>query len=144
MKINFRKLSEKAITPTYGTECSAGLDLAACVDEDITIAPSKIVTICTGLAMEIPDGYFGMLCPRSGLAAKSGITLLNSPGVIDSDYRGEIKAILINRSSSFFVVSHGMRIAQMIISPFKKVSVDEAEILGESGRGSNGFGSTGL
>ncbi|MDR1609757.1 MAG: dUTP diphosphatase [Holosporales bacterium] len=144
MKINFQKLNVRAIVPTYGTEHSAGIDMAACIDEDIIIAPSQIVIIGTGLAMEIPNGYFGMLCPRSGLAAKFGITLLNSPGVIDSDYRGEIRAVMINHSNSSFRVSHGMRIAQLIISPFRTATLEEVEGLEVSGRGSNGFGSTGI
>ncbi|MDR2458870.1 MAG: dUTP diphosphatase [Holosporales bacterium] len=144
MKIKFQKLNVGAIVPTYGTEHSAGLDMAACIDEAVTIAPSQIVMIGTGLAVEIPYGYFGMLCPRSGLAAKLGITLLNSPGVIDSDYRGEIKAIMINHSTSDFRVSYGMRIAQLIISPFQTAILEEVEVLEVSGRGSNGFGSTGI
>jgi dUTP pyrophosphatase len=144
MKIKFQKLNAKAIVPTYGTEYSAGLDIAACIDNAIIIASSQIVMVCTGLAVEIPHGYFGMLCPRSGLAAKFGITLLNSPGVIDSDYRGEIKAILINHSSSDFRVSCGMRIAQLIISPFRTATLEEVEALEASRRGSSGFGSTGI
>ncbi|MDR1333252.1 MAG: dUTP diphosphatase [Holosporales bacterium] len=144
MQLKFTKINPGAIVPKYGTDFSAGLDMSACTDHDIAVAPGCTATIMTGIALEIPEGYFGMLCPRSGIAAKFGVTLLNSPGIIDSDYRGEVRAILINHSRTPFIVSHGMRVAQLIICPFKMAALEESENISESVRGNRGFGSTGL
>ena len=144
MAIKIKKLSENAIIPVLGTTNSAGYDLSACTNVDISINPNEIVLIPTGIAMEIPEGYFGMICSRSGLAIKYGIHVLNSPGIIDSDYRGEIKCILHNSSNNIFTVQNGSRIAQLIVMKYENIKLVETETLSETNRGFNGFGSTGL
>ena len=144
MKINFKKLLEKAEIPVYGTEYSAGADLKACIEKDVVISAGETVIIPTGLACEIPQGFFGMVCSRSGLAAKKGVVVLNSPGIIDADYRGELKLIMINHSDKDFVVENGMRLAQIIIVPFQKVEWTEVNELSDSTRGLGGIGSTGI
>lgn len=144
MNINILKLNDNAFIPEYGTEHSAGCDLRACLTENIVMKPGEIAVINTGIAIQIPEGYFGMVCPRSGLAAKYGITVLNAPGIIDSDYRGELKEILINLSDKDFTIEHGMKVAQLIITPYQKVSWTETKTLNETSRGAGGFGSTGL
>lgn len=143
MQINFKKLNENAIVPEYGSEYSAGADLRACIDEDIVLNPSETNILPTGIAVEIPEGYFGMVCSRSGLAAKNQVVVLNSPGIIDSDYRGEIKLIMINHSNIPFVIKPAMRLAQIIIVPFFNATWIEALSLSETVRGNNGLGSTG-
>ncbi|MDR3224178.1 MAG: dUTP diphosphatase [Holosporales bacterium] len=144
MQVKFQRIKEGAVVPVYGTEYSAGADLTACVDQPLMIKPGNTGIVPTGIAVEITIGFFGMLCPRSGLAAKYGLTLLNSPGIIDSDYRGEMRAILINHSDESFYVENGMRIAQLIIVPFQKAKFVESNELMATIRGSNGFGSTGI
>ena len=144
MKINIVKLKETAFIPECGTEHSAGYDLRACIEHDIVIKPGKRALVGLGIAMQIPNGYFGMICPRSGLAAKHGITVLNSPGIIDSDYRGELKSLMINLSDEDFTVTHGMKIVQLIITPYQKINWQEAASLEETVRGAGGYGSTGL
>ena len=144
MKINFKKLNENAAIPVYGTEFSAGADLRACISEDIMINPGKVSIISTGISCEIPERFFGMICSRSGLAAKNAIVTLNSPGIVDADYRGEIKLIMINHSEVPFKVEHGMRLAQLILVPFEKGDWNEVQSLSESTRGENGIGSTGV
>jgi len=129
--------------PEYATEQSAGVDLLAAVENEITIKPGHRELIPTGLAIELPAGFEAQVRPRSGLAAKSGVTVLNSPGTIDADYRGEIKVILINHSGEDFVVSRGARIAQMVIAPVSHVNWAKTKDLSETARGENGFGSTG-
>tara|TARA_R110002020_G_scaffold32962_9_gene100875 strand:- start:110 stop:616 length:507 start_codon:yes stop_codon:yes gene_type:complete len=131
--------------PAYETPGSAGMDLRAAVDEGapLVIAPGGRFAVSTGLVMEIPEGFEGQVRPRSGLALKSGVTCLNSPGTIDSDYRGEVKVILANLGAEPFVVTRGMRIAQLIIAPVVQVRLTVTEALSETGRGSGGFGSTG-
>jgi dUTP pyrophosphatase len=131
------------VFPHYATEQSAGLDLSAAIDHDIVIKPGEVQIIPTGIAIALPAGTEAQIRPRSGLAAKHGITVLNSPGTIDADYRGEIKAILINHSKENFTVNHGMRIAQMIIAKYEQVKFDEVESLDDTNRGTGGFGSTG-
>lgn len=139
MKI--KKLCSNAIIPKYQTKCSAGLDLHSI--EDVELIPNERKLIGTGLAMEIPIGFEGQVRPRSGLAVKHGITVLNSPGTIDSDFRGEVKVILINHSDKSFMINEGDRIAQLIISSVKQVEIEEVKELTETERGEGGFGSTG-
>ena len=129
--------------PTYETAASAGMDLRANLDADIVLNPLERILVPTGLFVEIPDGYEAQIRPRSGLAIKKGITLLNSPGTIDADYRGEIKVILVNLSSEPFVVCNGERIAQMIIAAHNKAEWVEVEELENTSRGAGGFGHTG-
>lgn len=143
MELKFKKLNDNAIIPNYGSEYSAGADLSTCITEDITLNPSETKILPTGIAIEIPERHFGMVCSRSGLAAKHQIVVLNSPGIIDSDYRGEIKLIMINHSNIPFVIKPSMRLAQIIIVPFLKVNWTETEALSETIRGNNGLGSTG-
>lgn len=135
---NFRELT----LPKYETAGSAGMDLTASIDEDIIIKSGEIKLIKTGIAIALEKGFEAQIRPRSGLALKNGITVLNTPGTIDSDYRGEICVILINHSKLDFVVSRGMRIAQMIIAKYEQAEIIEVESLDETVRGSSGFGST--
>ena len=130
--------------PTYGTEHSAGFDLAASVSEDITIAPGEVKIIPTGLAIALPIGFEAQVRPRSGVAAKNGITVLNTPGTIDADYRGELKVILINHGTENFVVTNGMRIAQMVIAKHEVANFQIVDDLENTSRGISGFGSTGV
>jgi len=137
---NFRELT----LPKYETAGSAGMDLTASIDEDIIIKSGEIKLIKTGIAIALEKGFEAQIRPRSGLALKNGITVLNTPGTIDSDYRGEICVILINHSKLDFVVSRGMRIAQMIIAKYEQAEIIAVENLDETVRGSSGFGSTGV
>lgn len=130
-------------TPTYATDKSAGMDLKANITEPVTLAPLERAMIPTGLFMALPDGTEAQVRPRSGLAAKFGISVLNSPGTIDADYRGEVKVILVNLSNESFVVNPGERIAQLVVARYEKVEWDEVEVLDDTERGSGGFGSTG-
>lgn len=143
MKLNIVNKSDNAL-PKYETENSAGMDLRAYLpDGQIVIKPMQRTLVPTGLFMEIPVGYEGQVRPRSGLAIKSGITVLNSPGTIDADYRGEIKVILVNLSDSDFVINSGDRIAQLVIAKCEQMEVVEVEVLTETERGAGGFGHTG-
>lgn len=130
-------------TPSYATDKSAGMDLKANITEPVTLAPLERAMIPTGLFMALPDGTEAQVRPRSGLAAKFGISVLNSPGTIDADYRGEVKVILVNLSNESFVVNPGERIAQLVVARYEKVEWDEVEVLDDTERGSGGFGSTG-
>lgn len=130
--------------PSYETAHSAGMDLRANLEEPVTMQSLERAIIPTGLFIEIPEGYEAQVRPRSGLAAKSGITVLNSPGTIDADYRGEVKVILVNLSANPFVINHGDRIAQMIIARHEKAEWVVSDKLNESERGKGGFGHTGL
>jgi len=141
MKI--KKLNENAVIPTYGTEYSAGADLYACTDEDITINPGETKLIKTGIAIEIPVGYAGFIYARSGLASKKGLAPANKVGVIDADYRGEIMVALYNQSNEPQVIAAKERIAQLVIAPFLKVEFEEVDELTITVRGAGGFGSTG-
>ncbi len=144
MTLKIKKLCEKAIIPQRATTGSAGLDLSACIDEDIVISAGEIKLIPTGLS-GAPDteNVALMIYPRSGLASKNGISLANCVGVVDSDYRGEIKVALINHSSESFTVTDGMRIAQLVVTPIVLPEIIETDSLDETDRSSGGFGSTG-
>lgn len=134
------------LLPERATSGAAGYDLTAAVDEDgpITLAPFARAMVPTGLALALPHGFEGQIRPRSGLAAKSGITVLNAPGTVDADFRGEVMVILVNLSNEPFIVARGMRIAQLVISPVSDVLFVAADTLDETARGSTGFGSTGI
>ena len=131
-------------TPAYATEKSAGMDLKANITEPVTLGPLERAMIPTGLYLALPDGTEAQVRPRSGLAAKFGISVLNAPGTIDADYRGEVCVILVNLSNQPFVINPGERIAQMVVAKYEKVEWDEVEVLDETERGTGGFGSTGL
>lgn len=130
--------------PNYETLSSAGMDLRASVSAPVTLEPMDRAIIKTGLFIELPVGYEAQVRPRSGLAAKKGVTVLNAPGTIDADYRGEVGVILINLSSESFTVENGERIAQMVIAKHERAEWHEVEVLSETSRGSGGFGSTGI
>lgn len=139
------KLAEGAIAPTYATRGSAGCDIRANLkDEVIVIRPNKQAVIPTGVYMKIPDGYEMQVRPRSGLAAKNGITIVNSPGTIDSDYRGEIKVILRNEGSEPFRIIHGDRIAQLVLKEVEQAAFVVVDVFDETARGEGGFGHTGI
>lgn len=141
--VNIKKLNEKAVIPTYGTEYSAGFDLYSVSDEEITINPHETVFIKTGLAMEIPIGCGGFIFARSGLSTKKGLAPVNKVGIIDADYRGEIMVALYNQTDEIKTIDAHERIAQMVIMPFITANFIETNELSETKRGNNGFGSTG-
>ena len=141
-ELKIKKLDEKAIIPTYGTEYSAGADLYALLDEDLEIKPGETVMIGTGLAMAIPTGYVGLIYARSSLGSKKGLAPANKVGVIDSDYRGEIKVPLFNQSKETQIIAKNERIAQIIFTPYLKVNFQETDELDDTTRGTAGFGST--
>ena len=141
--IRFKKTNDKAIVPTYGTEYSAGADMYACIDTPVIIEPGKTILIPTGLALEIPEGYAGLIYARSGLATKKGIAPANKVSVIDSDYRGEIRIPLHNHSEEAVTIDVAERIAQIIFTPYLKVCFEESDSLSDTERGLGGFGSTG-
>ena len=142
MEIQFQRLSEKATLPTRAHESDAGMDL--CAAEAASIGPGQRVQVGTGLAVEIPEGWAGMVLPRSGIALKNGISLVNAPGLIDPGYRGEIRVLLLNTdANSEFKVAVGDRVAQLMLTPFSTARPVEADSLGESERGTAGFGSSG-
>lgn len=130
--------------PRYETKGSAGMDIKAALEEPVMIKPLQRVLIPTGLFIELPDGYEAQVRPRSGLAIKKGLSVLNSPGTIDSDYRGEVKVILINLSNESVIVNTGERIAQLVISKYEKAELTEVDDLSDSERGAGGFGHTGV
>ena len=143
VKVLIKKLNPKAKLPSYKTSGSSGMDLMALIDNTLTIKPNQSVLVPTGLSIAIPDDTEVQIRPRSWLAAKSNISVLNTPGTIDSDYRGELKIILINHGKEDFLINNGDRIAQMILMPVLKIEFEEVEDLPETIRGSGGFGSTG-
>ena len=144
-KINIKCIAQKgAVIPQYKTCDAAGADLCALLEKPLIIACGKTAIVPTGLFFEIPNGYEIQIRPRSGLAAKNGVTVLNTPGTIDSDYRGEIKIILINLGDEDFVINSGDRIAQMIVAPVTQADFSIVENLSETERGTGGFGSTGV
>ena len=130
--------------PFYATELSAGMDLKAAIEEPIELDSLCRAMVPTGLYIALPEGYEAQIRPRSGLAAKHGVTVCNSPGTVDADYRGEIKVILVNLSKEKFVINPGERIAQMVIAKYEKIEWDEVEVLDETERGAGGFGSSGV
>jgi len=137
-------VSEEEFVPVYGSSLAAGADIRACIREDVVLLPGKSALIPTGMKVEIPEGYEIQVRPRSGLALKHQITVLNTPGTIDADYRGEIGVILINHSSEAFTVSRGMRIAQLVIAPaLRAFFVQKRQELTATARGEGGFGHTG-
>lgn len=143
MKIRIRNVSGHEL-PAYETIASAGMDLRAHMTEPITLAPLERAVVKTGLFIELPIGYEAQVRPRSGLAAKKGITVLNAPGTVDADYRGEIGVILVNLSKESFTIANGERIAQLVIARHERAEWENAEELSETSRGSGGFGSTGV
>ena len=143
MVIQLKKLKENALLPTRGSEYAAGYDLYACLEEDVLIAPGQTVKIGTGLAVAVPEGFFGAVFARSGLASKEGLRPANCVGVCDSDYRGEYIIALHNDSNMTRTVRHGDRIAQLVILPFLPAEFEECDSLPETARGAGGFGSTG-
>ena len=143
IKILIKRLSKEVLLPKYETSGSSGMDLAANTKVTITIDPGKTAIISTGLAISIPKGFEIQIRPRSGLAAKKKISVLNTPGTIDADYRGEIKVILINLGQEIFKVESGLRIAQMVVCPIVQAKLEEVNQLSSTVRGEGGFGSTG-
>ena len=143
MKVNVLNKSKHSL-PHYSTIASAGMDLRANIDESISLKPLERAIVKTGIFMELPVGFEAQVRPRSGLAFKKGITVLNSPGTVDADYRGEIGVILVNLSAEEFVIEDGERIAQMVIAKHEQAYWDEVETLDETERGTSGFGSTGV
>ena len=144
MKVNIKKLKENAVIPTRGSACAAGYDLYACIDESITIYAGETVKVGTGLSIAIPDGYFGAIFARSGLATKEGLRPANCVGVCDSDYRGEYIIALHNDSSMMRTIEPGERIAQLVVMPYLAVDFIESDSLDQTDRGAGGFGSTGI
>ena len=141
--VRFKKLDERAIAPTYGSDCAAGADLYAIADKEITIGAGETAFVHTGIAAEIPENLVGLVYARSGLACKKGLAPANKVGVIDSDYRGEIMVALYNQSNEPRTVTHGERIAQLVIAPYLRAEFTECETLSDTARGEGGFGSTG-
>ncbi len=142
MQIQITNKSKHAL-PSYETDASAGMDLRANIDESITLKPLERTIVKTGLFIALPVGFEAQVRPRSGLAAKNGVTVLNAPGTVDADYRGEIGVILVNLSTENFVINDGERIAQLIIAKHERAHWEEVEVLSETKRGAGGFGSTG-
>ncbi|MBP9086765.1 MAG: dUTP diphosphatase [Kofleriaceae bacterium] len=143
MLLKIRKLRETAVVPTYGTAAAAGLDLSADLPAAIVLAPGARVGVGTGVALQLPAGYEAQVRPRSGLARDHGVTVLNAPGTIDADYRGEVIVLLVNLGSEPIEIRSGMRIAQMVIAPVAHVHLELVTELSETDRGAGGFGSTG-
>ena len=142
-KIHIKKLSSSVTIPRYETPGSSGMDIAAHIKDNIIINPGEKALIPSGFSMAIPKGFEVQIRPRSGLAVKKNITVLNTPGTIDADYRGEIKVILINLGKEKFIIENGERIAQMVVCPVVQANLEEVKELSETHRGSDGFGSTG-
>ncbi|MDE7265364.1 MAG: dUTP diphosphatase [Clostridia bacterium] len=143
MKVGIKKLSEKAIIPSYGSEFAAGADLYACIGNDLEIKPHETALIPTGIALELPLGYAGLIYARSGLATKKGLAPANKVGVVDCDYRGEVKVALHNHSEISQTVAVGERVAQLVITPYLTAEFVLKDELSDTVRGSGGFGSTG-
>ena len=142
-KIQIKKLSNSVSIPKYETSGSSGMDIAAHIENNIIINPGEKALVSTGFSVAVPRGYEIQIRPRSGLAAKKNITVLNTPGTIDADYRGEVKVILINFGKEKFVIENGDRIAQMVVCPVTQANLEEVKELTSTERGSDGFGSTG-
>jgi dUTP pyrophosphatase len=144
IKVKVVRVNKNAVLPVYATRHAAGMDISACLDEPIAIDPFTTALVPTGLSIELPEGYEAQLRPRSGLALKHLISLPNSPATIDADYRGEVKVILVNYGKEPFSVSHGDRIAQMVVARVERVDFEEVHSLSFSDRGEGGFGHTGI
>lgn len=142
-RIRVKRVRASAELPRYQTSGAAGMDLHAAVDASVTLAPGARVLVPTGLAFAIPNGWEGQVRPRSGLAAKHGITVLNAPGTIDSDFRGEVGVVLVNHGQEPFVINRGERIAQIVFAPYAQATLEEVDALDETERGAGGYGSTG-
>ena len=142
-EIHVKKINQNAILPTYGSSGAAGADLYACLTEPVTILPGQTAWIPTGIALEVPDGCAGLVYARSSLGVKRGLAPANKVGVIDSDYRGEIRVVLLNHGQEAQTITHGERVAQFLITPVLTPSYVEVEELSDTGRGEGGFGSTG-
>lgn len=143
MNVKITRLRPDATPPQYMSTAAAGLDLAAALDEPLTLQPGQRRLVPTGIAIALPPGHEGQVRPRSGLAVKRGVTCLNTPGTIDEDYRGELKVLLINHGQEPVTLAHGDRIAQLVVAPVSRVVLEEVAALPETARGSGGFGSTG-
>ena len=145
IKVKIKRVRPEKVNPLprYMTSHAAGMDLCADLEQDVALVPGGRILVPTGIAIELPEGYEAQIRPRSGLALKHGITLVNSPGTIDADYRGEIGVIVINHGDATFVIKNNERIAQMVFAPFTKAVFDEVSELGETFRGDGGFGHTG-
>ena len=143
VKLLIKRFSKKVSLPKYETTGSSGMDIAAFVDKNIIIQPGQTAMVPTGIAVSISKGYEIQIRPRSGLAAKNNISVLNTPGTIDSDYRGEIKVIIFNHGNDDFIINNGDRIAQMVLTPVLKMELQEIDKLPKTIRGEGGFGSTG-
>jgi len=143
VRIAIRRLAPDLPLPAYATAGSAGLDLLAAVEREFVLPPSGFAAIPSGIALALPQGYEAQVRPRSGLALRHGVTVLNAPGTIDSDYRGEIAVILVNHGNSTFTIARGMKIAQLVIAPHARAEWQESATLDDTGRGAGGFGSTG-
>jgi dUTP diphosphatase len=143
LRVPIQRLTALADVPQYATDGAAGLDLPAAIDKPLTLGSGAFTLVPCGFAMALPAGYEGQVRPRSGLASKHGVTVLNSPGTIDSDYRGEVKVLLINHGRDDFTITPGMRIAQLVISPVARVELQEGNTLPATARADGGFGHTG-
>jgi dUTP pyrophosphatase len=143
VRVSLQRLSSLADLPQYATSGAAGLDLPAAIEQPLTLAAGSFTLVPCGFAIALPSGFEGQVRPRSGLASKHGVTVLNSPGTIDSDYRGEVKVLLINHGSDHFTITPGMRIAQLVIAPVTRVELQETAELPETTRAAGGFGHTG-
>jgi dUTP pyrophosphatase len=143
MVLRVQRLHPSAVLPAYATDGAAGLDLAAALDEPLVLARGARAAVPTGLAIALPPGHEGQVRPRSGLAARHGVTVVNAPGTIDEDYRGELRVLLINLGDADYTISNGDRIAQLVVAPVTRVSVEESPSLDATPRGTGGFGSTG-
>ena len=143
LQVRFQKLDSRAVAPAYGSASAAGADLYAVTDTPITIGAGQTVLVHTGLAVEIPEGFVGLVCARSGLATKQGLAPANKVGVIDADYRGEVLVALHNHSGESRTIDHGERIAQLVLVPYLTAAYEQADSLTDTARGEGGFGSTG-
>jgi dUTP pyrophosphatase len=143
LRVRFRRLRAGAVLPRYMTEGAAGMDLASAADAPLTIAPGERLGVPTGWSMELPPGHEAQVRPRSGLSLKHGVTVVNAPGTIDSDYRGEIVVLLVNLGQQPYTIAPGDRVAQMVIAPVSRATVEEVVELSATGRGAGGFGHTG-
>ncbi|MDR2607710.1 MAG: dUTP diphosphatase [Treponema sp.] len=144
VSIKFMRKDSRVLLPEYASEGAAGMDLRAFLQKEVLMPPMGRAKIPTGLYVEIPQGYEAQIRPRSGLAARHGVTILNSPGTIDSDYRGELEILLVNLGIESFIIQNGDRIAQLVIAPVARLPMEESGALSETARGGGGFGSTGI